>query len=114
MVIDLHAMKDSCIWAFHNSSHFGITKTVLGRQPTFWWPTLRQDVISFPSEFVVCIERLKVNPHISNPIDKAKEPGETLYIDLMGPIVSSQDPVCPGNSKCSLQVLLVCVFETFL
>ena len=57
-----------------------------------WWPSLRGDVVNIVRECAVCLEKVKVDPHVGEPVDReAQEPGQRLYVDLMGPIATTPD-----------------------
>ena len=50
----------------------------------------------------MCWEKMKVDPHVGEPVNRAvEEPRQLLYVDLMGPIVTSPD--------CEYKFVLVAV-----
>ena len=52
-----------------------------------WWPSP-----NIVRNCAVCLEKMKVDPHVGEPVDcAAQEPGQVLYLDIMGPIVTTPD-----------------------
>ena len=87
------SLRDDVIWSIHQSEgHLGVTKTIRGLTRKVWWPTLRGDIVNTVRQCTVCLEKLKGNPHVGEPVDPAaQEPGQQLYVDLMGPITTTPE-----------------------
>ena len=74
-------------------AHLGVNRMIATLQRFYIWPTLATDVAKFVASCPQCLA-YKRNQGTENPPYYAKEvsnePGQTLYIDLVGPLAKAQ------------------------
>ena len=58
-------LRDPFIWIVHAEGHYGITKTTQTLAGRVWWPSLPGDVANTIRTCLVCLEKFKINPHVS-------------------------------------------------
>ena len=85
-------MIPSSGWVIHSDGHYGVTRTTQILTGRVWWPSLPGDVANAIRTCLVCLEKFKINPHVGVPVDRSvQEPGQLLYMDLVGPVVTYPD-----------------------
>jgi hypothetical protein len=80
---------------FHDavsSGHLGAKKTFQRIAANVWWPKMRSDIFSCVKKCELCFrskpaQNTRVGMHTARP---STEPMEKLFIDFVGPLVSSK------------------------
>lgn len=74
--------------------HFGLDKTILIIQRSFWWPRMRQFVKKYLNSCFQCLyhrENREANKITLHPIEKVPVPCHTWHVDHLGPFTKSSN-----------------------
>ena len=101
IVVGSKARKD-VIELAHAAGHPGITRTEGNIKLKFYWTGMRDDVVKYVNQCIVCVEKKSPDVHVGRHMDRStNNTWDRIYVDLIGPFT----PISGAGNRYALTIL---------